>query len=352
MSTKEVSSNEPFKIAGTTVEPGSRKIVHLSTGTLPNLAGFALEMLVVHGLRPGNRLFISSTIHGDEVNGIETIRRVLVSPLIKHIQGTLIAIPIVNLNGMVMQSRYLPDRRDLNRSFPGSSAGSAAAQLAHTFLTEIVERCTHGIDLHTGSNHRINLPQLRCDFQSKEALKMAFSFAPPIILKARLRDGSLREASEKRGIPTVTFEGGEALRFNEFAIRSSVRGIFRVMKFLKMIPTNKVVYGEVPLVSPLSRWVRAPATGIFRTTCSLGKKVAKGEIIGKVSNPLGMDSFDVISSLDGIIVGITQLPVVYQGDALFNVAWVRDPAKAEAAIEEFEEEALEFGAAFDDPMTY
>ena len=352
MKKKSENIQEPFKIGGEIIEPGTRKTVHIPISMLPNHATFNLNLRIIHGRRPGKRLFLSSTIHGDELNGIETIRRVLASPQVKHMKGTLIALPIVNLIGMLNQSRYLPDRRDLNRSFPGSETGSAAAQLANTFLSEIVEHCTHGIDLHTGSDNRTNLPQIRCDFQSEETLKMALAFGPPVILKTKLRDGSLREAAEKLGIPTILFEGGEALRFDEFAIRAALQGTIRVMASLGMIPSDKCSSSkEAPVIAPASRWLRAPTTGIFRTTCNLGKKVLKGDVVGMISDPLGTNNVDVVANLDGIVIGHTNLPVVYQGDALFNIAWVPDPAKAEASIEEFEEET-ELDVGLSDPSTY
>ncbi len=349
---KKIIKQPSFEIGEVSVEAGTTKIIRIPFSSFPDHTDFSLNVKVIHGRHEGKRLFLSSTIHGDELNGIEVIRRVLASPLIKRLKGTLVAIPIVNLTGMFMQTRYLPDRRDLNRSFPGSETGSSASQLANTFLTEIIQRCTHGIDLHTGSNNRTNLPQVRCDFENEETLKMALVFGAPVILKAKLRDGSLREASEKVGIPSLTFEGGEALRFNENAIRSAVQGIFRVMGSLDMIPAEKCVsIKHSPIISPVSRWVRAPATGIFRTMCALGDKVLKGDVIGKVSDSLGAHSVDVVATFDGIAVGRTLLPIVYKGDALFNVAWVPDPARAEATIEELEEEA-DLNPALDDPSTY
>lgn len=172
------------------------------------------------------------------------------------------------------------------------------------------------------------------------------------MLKSQLLEGSLREASEKLGIPTLTFEGGEALRFNEFAIRAAVQGIFRVMGTLGMIPLEKCMpIKSSPVVSPSSHWVRAPSTGFFRSSCFLGKKILKGDIIGKITDPLGAASVDVVAHLKGIVVGRTQFPMVYKGDALFNIAWVPDPRKAEAIIEELEEEVA-FNPAFTDPRTY
>lgn len=342
MEKEKFKVQQPFEIAGQIVKPGTAQTVTLPLSMLPNHAAFDLDMRVIHGLRPGKRLFICSTIHGDELNGIEIIRRVLASSSVKHIHGTLIAIPIVNLFGMLLHSRYLPDRRDLNRSFPGSPTGSSAAQLAHAFLTEIVAKCTHGIDLHTGSNNRMNLSQVRCDFEDAETLSLALAFGAPIILKSKIREGSLREAAEKLGIPTFTYEGGEALRYNEFAIRAGVTGILRVMTALEMIPTGKCAGVKTsPVISPSSRWLRSPVTGILRSSCWLGDKVLKGDVIGKISDPLGVTNTDVVAHFDGIVIGRAQNPLVYKGDALFNIAWVYDPTKAEAAIEEFEEEEFE-----------
>lgn len=352
MQNKKEEKQKPIEIGGVVIEPGTRKIVQIPISMFPDHPAFNLNLYVIHGRHPGKRLFISSTIHGDELNGIEAIRRVVSSPLLKHMRGTLMAIPIVNMVGILIQSRYLPDRRDLNRCFPGSENGSAASQLAYTFLKEIVKKCTHGIDLHTGSDNRINLPQIRCDFQSKEALKLAFTFGAPVILKSGLRGGSLREASEKLKIPTIIFEGGEALRFNEHPIRVAMQGILRVMTDLEMIgPGKHSLTRQTSVLSPASRWARAPKTGIFRTTCNLGKKVFKGDVIGEVTDPIGLHSTKVIAGFDGIVVGRTQLPLVYQGDALFNIAWVPDPEKAQATIEELEEET-ELNPALGDPTTF
>jgi len=345
-------TNLPFKICNATVLPGTTKTIYFPISIIPHQSTFDLTLRIINGRRPGKRLFISAGIHGDELNGIEVIRRVMSSPLIKHIKGTLVAIPVVNVFGMLTQSRYLPDRRDLNRSFPGSETGSSAAQLAHIFLKEIVERCTHGIDLHTGSNNRTNLPQIRCDFESKETLYLALAFGAPLVLKADLREGSLREASEKLGIPTLTFEGGEALRFNEFAIRAAVQGIFRVMGRLGMIPSTKCAsIRKSPVISHGSHWVRAPSSGFFHTAAFLGQKVSKGKVIGKTMDSLGLVSADVISPLDGIIIGMSTNPIVYKGDALFNIAWVHDPRKAEETIEILREE-VEINPSLEDPTTY
>ncbi len=347
-----MKKQEPFEIAGETVKPGTAKTVMVPIGLFPDSSAANLAVRVIHGHHPGKRLFISSTMHGDEINGIEAIHRVLKSPKIKYLHGTLVAIPIINMAGAMIRSRYLPDRRDLNRCFPGSTKGSAGAQLAYTFLNEIVKQCTHGIDLHTGSNERINLPQIRCDFKSPEALKLALAFAAPVILKSKLRPGSLRGEAEALHLPTIIFEGGEALRFNPYITQAAVQGIFRVMGFLGMIPPKKVPAAKkASIIAPASRWLRAPATGVFYSERKLGDKVNKGDIIGTVCDSLGVSCVKVVADFDGIIIGKTQFPLVYQGDALFNVAWVPDPSKAAEEIEEYEEEA-QYNISMDDPETF
>lgn len=347
-----VEKQKPFEIGGEIIQPGTRKVIRIPTSMFPEFPAFNLTAYVIHGKSPGKTLFLSSTIHGDELNGIAAIKRVLASRHVKHLNGTLIAVPIVNLVGVLIKSRYLPDRRDLNRSFPGSETGSQASQLAYLFLNEIVKKCTHGIDLHTGSDNRTNLPQVRCDFDSKEALDLALIFGAPVILKSKIRDGSLRAASEDLKIPTVVFEGGEALRFNKFAIRIAKNGILRVMAHLDMIDKTKFKAIKTPsLLSPASRWIRSPNTGILHTKCDLGHKVIKGDILGKISDSLGLSHTNIIANVDGIIVGRTQLPFVFQGDAIFNVAWVPDPEKAEEILLEFQEE-IELNVSSDDPTTY
>lgn len=348
MEEKKRLKQKPFEIAGVTIQPGTSQNILIPLSTHPSHAAFDLNIRVIHGLRPGKRLFISATIHGDELNGVEIIRRVLTLSSIKNIRGTLIVIPIVNLPGFLIHSRYLPDRRDLNRSFPGSQTGSSAAQLANTFLTEVVAKCTHGIDLHTGSDNRLNLPQIRCQFENSETMRLALAFGSPVILKSKLREGSLREASEKLGIPTLTYEGGETFRFNEFAIQEGFSGILRVMNALEMLhPGKRSSAKQPPLISPASRWLRSPTTGFFRSTCSLGDKILQGDVIAKVSDRFGENTMDVVALFDGIIIGRAQSPLVYKGDALFNVAVISDPKRAQEPIEEqgyaeeeFEEDQL------------
>ncbi|MGA0200044.1 MAG: M14 family metallopeptidase, partial [Prochlorotrichaceae cyanobacterium] len=224
----------PLKIGGKTILPGSQCSFELPVAKLPTQTQLSLPVSVIHGRRPGPCLWLSAAIHGDEINGVEIIRQVLSQVFPKTLRGTLIAVPIVNVFGFIDQSRYLPDRRDLNRCFPGSPRGSLASRLAHLFMKEIVSHCTHGIDLHTASHHRANLPQIRANLHHPETRRCALAFAAPALMHTALRDGSLRQAAARREIPTLLYEGGEALRFEPDVIHRGTQGILRVMQALSM----------------------------------------------------------------------------------------------------------------------
>jgi predicted deacylase len=294
---------------------------------------------VIHGRNPGPCLLVCAAIHGDEINGVEIIRRLLKHKTINNIKGTLIAIPVVNIFGFVSQSRYLPDRRDLNRSFPGSKKGSMAARLANILIEEIVDKCTHIIDLHTGATGKDNLPQIRAFLEEDEEIeKLARAFGVPVIIHTDLRDGSLREAARKRNIPVLLYEAGEALRFDEVAIRAGVRGVLGVMSCLEMRKqkTRKKNYNAV--ISRETSWIRAHDSGIFRSIVPLGASVEKGGVLGYINDPLGEIETKVTSSVFGIVIGKTNMPLVHEGDATFHIARYQEAEEISGYIETYNEE--------------
>lgn len=251
-----------FEIGGQKVAPGTRQLVDIPISLLSNHTPVNLTVSVVHGKRPGPVIFVSGAVHGDEIVGVEVIRRVLKSSALRGMRGTLLAVPVVNAFGFLNHTRYLPDRRDLNRSFPGHSRGSLAGQLAHLFLSEIVERSDFGIDLHTAAVNRVNLPQIRVNEDDPEIMNFAEAFGAPIILTSPLRDGSLREAARELGVPILLYEAGEGLRFDEMSIRAGVSGVLRVMRKLGMTSQRTVREPRVPsFKSSNSHWLRAPAGG-------------------------------------------------------------------------------------------
>lgn len=317
------SRAEPFAIADRRVQPGTRERLEIPVARLPTQTVVNLPITVVHGLRPGPRLWLSAAVHGDELNGVEIIGRVVEGLRTGDLSGTLVAVPIVNVFGFIGQSRYLPDRRDLNRSFPGSGRGSLAGRLAHLFMTEVAGRCTHGIDLHTASQDRSNLPQVRADLRDPETRRCAEAFAAPVMVQSALRDGSLRAAASKLGIVTLLFEGGEPQRFNPAAIEVGERGVLRVMTALGMLPPRDPALGADPVEPSLhverSRWIRARRGGLLRLVVDEGARVARRQVLGVISDPFGIERVELRAPFDGLVLGLTRNPVVHAGDALLHL---------------------------------
>ncbi|WP_084272152.1 MULTISPECIES: succinylglutamate desuccinylase/aspartoacylase family protein [Thalassospira] len=326
-----------FEIGGQKVAPGTRQLVDIPISLLSNHTPVNLTVSVVHGKRPGPVIFVSGAVHGDEIVGVEVIRRVLKSSALRGMRGTLLAVPVVNAFGFLNHTRYLPDRRDLNRSFPGHSRGSLAGQLAHLFLSEIVERSDFGIDLHTAAVNRVNLPQIRVNEDDPEIMSFAEAFGAPIILTSPLRDGSLREAARELGVPILLYEAGEGLRFDEMSIRAGVSGVLRVMRKLGMTSQRTVREPRVPsFKSSNSHWLRAPAGGILRTFKLAGDFVHAGDVVAAVSDPFGQRDEDIFAREDGLIIGRTNLPIVNQGDALFHVASIKRPSEVQERMDAIE----------------
>lgn len=317
-------SDDIFHIGGFRIMPGEDKTIELPAATLYTHTPMNIPVHIIHGRKPGPRLFVTAAIHGNEIDGVEIIRQLLTSSRLKHIHGTLIAVPVVNVYGFVTLSRYLPDRRDLNRSFPGSKKGSLAARLAYLLMKEVISKCTHGIDLHTGGLHRSNLPQIRINLDIHENISLAKAFDVPVILNASLRDGSIRQACNDLGIPILVYEGGEALRFDEVAIRAGVKGILNVMAELKMIKhVKRATKHRETKIARSSNWIRAPHSGILRPIRKLGDAINRNDSLGTIADPFGRQKTEIFSPWKGIIIGKTNLPLVNTGDALFHIACYR-----------------------------
>ena len=338
-----MAKNIAFKISGQSILPGERKKILLEVASLYDYTKLSIPIEVICGEEKGPILFISAAIHGDELNGTEIIKRLLSRKALKGIKGTLILVPVVNVFGFNNRSRYLPDRRDLNRCFPGSKRGSLGSRLAHIFMKEIVGKCTHGIDLHTGAIHRSNLPQIRACLDDPETNTLANEFGVPVVIHATLRDGSLREAARKKKVATLLFEGGEALRFDEHVIRVGLRGCLSVMSKIGMIPRStkdiKKRRSEKVYIAKQSYWIRAPHSGSFRSKRKLGDRVEAGEVLAVISDPFGSEHYDVEAEESGIIIGYSTLPLVNKGDAMFHVATFANSRRVKEAIEVLDEVA-------------
>ena len=327
-------SSNAFTINGTVVEPGTRQLVSIEISQLSNSLPMGLPVNVIHGAEPGPVLFVSAAVHGDEIIGVEIIRRLSQRPSLQGLRGTLLLIPVVNGYGFLNHSRYLPDRRDLNRSFPGDEKGSLAGRLAHIFLQQVVSRADFGIDLHSAAIHRENLPQIRVSEGDAVTLELARAFGAPSIVVSDLREGSLRIEAANMGVPVLLFEGGEGLRFDETAVRAGLAGILRVMTHVGMIDGDTVADVPArPVLSSKSYWLRSPEGGLLRLSKSLGDIVDEGEAIGVVSDLFGEHEQEVRAGKPGIIIGRVTMPVVNEGDAVAHIGHVDSIAPAGRRVE-------------------
>lgn len=330
-----------INIAGTTIQKGSDVTINLE---LPKLyhSPMKLPVRIIRGKKDGPTVFISAAIHGDELNGVEIIRRFRKLSILKSLRGTVILIPIVNIYGVMTLSRYMPDRRDLNRAFPGTKKGSLASRIAKIFFDEIVSKCDLGIDFHTAAIHKSNFPQIRTNLSNEFTYKLAKAFGAPIVLHSELRDGSLRAEAQKKGIPVLLYEAGEALRFDETSIRIGVKGIVNTLREIEMLPANsKKRKIRTPIITRSSQWIRSAEGGIVRTIKALGDIVKENEIIAYVDEPLGDKSSEILATFDGVIIGKSEIPLIQEGDAIFHIAKLKDLQVAENKIESFNEGAVE-----------
>jgi predicted deacylase len=320
--------NVAIAVGDRSVAPGRVARFELPFARLPAGTEASLPVAVFNGRYAGPHVWLSAAVHGDELNGVEIIRRVLRHLDARRLRGAVLAVPIVNVFGFLNESRYLPDRRDLNRSFPGSRRGSLANRLAGLFINQVVSKCSLGIDLHTATNHRVNAPQIRADLDDPETLELARAFGAPFAIQARVRDGSLRQAATERGIRVLVYEAGQAHRFDEEAISTGVDGVMRVMRSLGMVDTDLPDPGFVHTVRRTS-WVRARRGGIATLDVDLGGMVEKGDVIGSISDAFGTRPTKIRSSSSGWVIAQSLNPLISPGDALVNLATEVGPDRDE-----------------------
>ncbi len=312
----------PITINKQLIKPGERAVVMIDMPKLYDCTPISIPVHVFHGSRAGPVLCVISAIHGDEINGVEIIKLLLKKIPMSELSGTLIAVPIINIYGFLYQTRYLMDRRDLNRCFPGYEQGSLAARLAHMIMKEIISHATHIIDLHTGSLHRTNHPQIRANLSEAGVLHLAEAFDAEIILHSSAPPGSLRFAAEQKSIPIICYEAGEALRFDDLSINVGLKGILNTMEELRMLPKNpdRKINTKSSAIAQSSYWVRSPHSGILRLYKNLGDTTKDNEIVGRLSNPVGDDEYDVVTPHAGMIIGKSNIPIVHEGAALVHIA--------------------------------
>ncbi len=306
-------------IAGRPIRPGETKEIYLPVSEFFTATPSTIPITVFRGEEDGPILYVTAAIHGDELNGVGIIRKIIDEWRAPRLRGTLLCLPILNRFGFLHHSRYLPDRRDLNRAFPGSPTGSMASRIAHIILREVILKCTHGIDLHTASLRRSNIPHVRADMNNKTCQRMARAFGTEIIIDHRGTAGSLRRTAAVKGVPTILFEAGETSRFQNKMIKKGCVGVYNVMADLGMIDREKT-RPDFQVIVKKTEWVRSDRGGILDIFIRPGELVYEGDEVAAVTNPYGKEVSVQRSPITGLIVGITTVPLANPGTGICHVA--------------------------------
>ncbi len=309
---------EILTLLGVELQPGSAQRLSWSATELFEGVPVSTPVLAVNGVKPGPTLCLTAAVHGDELNGIEIVRRVLHDIDPDKLSGRVIGVPIVNVQGFRRGSRYLPDRRDLNRYFPGNPNGSAAARIAHALFTDVIAHCDALVDLHTGSFERANLPQIRADLRNPDVVTLTLGFGSMVVLHSKPTVGTLRYAATKAGIPAVTVEAGGPSQLELTEVKHGVKGIDTLLTTLGMVRKVRL-WGEPEPVYYRSSWVRADNGGILLADVSLGSSVRKGDLLGTITDPMSNARTELRSPYDGRIIGMARNQVVMPGFAAFHV---------------------------------
>ncbi|WP_192821953.1 succinylglutamate desuccinylase/aspartoacylase family protein [Rufibacter sp. LB8] len=302
------------------IYPGDRKLIRLNISRLPSGTEIDIPIHVFRAEEPGPVLLLMAGLHGDEVNGVETIRRMIRRNMLHPQRGTILAIPILNIYGFLNFSREVPDGKDVNRSFPGNAKGSLASRVAARFTKEILPLVDVGIDYHTGGRSKSNFPQIRCILETPGNPELAHAFAAPFILNSKLRPGSLRKEAAKYGKSIIVYETGESLRFDEPGINIAIEGTCRVMHHLGII-NSSTPPSQKSIICLRDTWIRALRAGLFRSFVRNGQAVSRGQQVGTVADPYGYASHPIISPVSGYVVGVNNMPVVNQGDAILHIGY-------------------------------
>ncbi len=306
-----------MKIKNVEIAPGESRQIHLKIARLPTHTTIELPIYVFRSTEPGPVLLFSAGLHGDETNGIEIVRRLISQDLINPLRGSVIAIPIVNIYGFLQSARYLPDGKDLNRSFPGHKTGSLARRVAYALMNEIVPHIDYGIDFHTGGANLNNFPQVRCDMREEQNVQLAEWFSAPLTLDSKMIDKSLRKSAHRLGKQIIVYEGGESLRFDELAIQEGINGTLRFMKALDMT-AEAPAPSRQNMIMKHTIWVRAKSSGMFHPVVKPGDAVLKNQLLGTITDPYGDYVYRVKAQSKGWIISLNYMPVVNQGDALIH----------------------------------
>ncbi|MBS1486727.1 MAG: succinylglutamate desuccinylase/aspartoacylase family protein [Bacteroidetes bacterium] len=307
-----------LSIAGHEIHPGESKEISINIARLPSRTKIETPIYVYRGLEEGPTLALTAGMHGDEINGMEIVRRIIDHGYHRVKRGTVLCMPVINVYGFLNYSREVPDGKDINRSFPGNKHGSLASRVAYHMTHDVLPAIDYGVDFHTGGAARTNYPQVRCMMKEAVNVELANAFHAPFTLDSPFRPHSLRLTAAKKNKHIIVFEGGESVRFDQHAIEEGINGTLRLMKYLKMIdeapaPTekNKIIWS--------SAWARAQTAGLFQSTIQCGDFVNKSQLVGTLTDPFGEFKEQVVSPSSGYVIGLNNNPVVNAGDALLHI---------------------------------
>jgi predicted deacylase len=305
-------------IANQDIQPGEFREININIARLPSHTVIDTPIYVYRGAEEGPVLALIAGMHGDELNGMEIVRRILDRGLHKVKRGTVVCMPVINVYGFLNYSREVPDGKDVNRSFPGRRTGSLASRVAYYLMHDVVPFIDVGLDFHTGGAMRSNYPQVRAVLRDKTNTELAAAFSAPFTIDAPFRPNSLRREAARKGKRIIVFEGGESLRFDTHAIEEGISGTLRLMKYLNMIDTapepaepNRVIWS--------TSWIRAKHAGLFQPNIQGGQLVHRGEWVGTITDPFGEFKEEVKATQTGYVIGLNNGPVINAGDALIHL---------------------------------
>jgi predicted deacylase len=328
----ETTNNSDLVIAGFRIPTGTRREIYLKISESFLASGIQIPVTILHGAKPGPIVLVTAAIHGDEINGIEIVRKLIFEMNERELAGTLLCVPVVNIPGFLNQNRYLPYNRDLNRFFPGKLRGNNAERVAHRIFTQLVLRADCAIDLHTAADGRNNMPHVRGDMSSPRVRKLARAFGGGVIIDNVGRRGSLRRTATEHGVPTILFEGGETAKFSREASEFGYRGVMRVLHSLGMVTGKKEAREPYQVIVKNSEWIRAERGGILDLFVRPGHLIYKDQILGEILNPFGRTVTKIISPFTGVLVGVSTQPLAIPGTAICHVAKL---SKTLARVERF-----------------
>ena len=340
--------NTNLTICDATIHPGEVANLALPLPELYSCTSFYMPIKIIHGKQAGPCLLVFAAVNGDELNGIEIINRLLADEKLSEISGTLIAVPVLNVSAMMNYPNALPSNEQLETCFPGSEHGSYGERIAYVFTQEILRKADYCIELRTGSLNHAILPQVYCNLDNKENRRLAKQFLTPVVTNVQVEDNSLRQTTEDLNVPLLVYQAGEAMRFDESAINLGFKGILNVMSDLQMLDMHETetIDGFKPTISQDEDWIRAARSGMLHPLVELGAMIKKGEVIGKISDPFSADIAEPVKALnDGVVVGINNQPLIYEGQTIFKVASFIDNDKAETIIENWGEHQSDTGGS-------